>query len=350
MFRSTKLKNKSDALAFALAMESAARQAGSLHESQALSIVSDLMKRTGGDSIRMPSIKAFFSQWLAIKSSSTSEGTAERYGLVVRALFEHLGESVKRPLRNLSPQHLSSFLQSRIDAGCSPSTANTDGKILRTALNYARKQGLITHNPSEAIELPKKVSIERGTFTAQEVKLLIDQASGEWKTIIMIGYYTGARLSDCCRMEWDGVDFQEDTLAYKVKKKGGSIHKIPLNADLKEHLLSLATSDKAEKYITPDMAAKGPGGQHGLSEGFKRIVRAAGVDLQTVKGYGRRNISRRTFHALRHGFASALANAGIPEDQRMKLIGHSSKAIHRGYAHHDHPILKSAIDAIPSLC
>ena len=255
MFRSTKLRKKSDALAFALAMESAARQVDSLHESQALSIVSDLMKRTGGDSIRMPSIKTFFSQWLAIKSSSTSEGTAERHGLVVRALFEHLGESVKRPLRNLSPQHLSSFLQSRIDAGCSPSSANTDGKILRTALNYARRQGLITQNPSEAIELPKKVSVERGTFTSQEVKLLIDQARGEWKTIIMIGYYTGARLSDCCRMGWDGGDFQEDTLTYKVKKKGGSNHKIPLNADLKEHLLSLATSDKAEKYITPDMAS-----------------------------------------------------------------------------------------------
>ena len=113
--------------------------------------------------------------------------------------------------------------------------------------------------------------------------------------------------------------------------------------------MTLATSDKAEKFVTPEMAAKGPGGRHGLSEGFKRIARAAGVDIQTVEGYGIRKISRRTFHALRHSATSAMANAGIPEEIRMKVIGHSSKNIHRGYTHHEHQILKSAIETIPPL-
>ena len=86
-----------------------------------------------------------------------------------------------------------------------------------------------------------------------------------------------------------------------------------------------------------------------MSEGFKRIARAAGVDLQTVEGYGIRKISRRTFHALRHSATSAMANAGIAEEIRMKVIGHSSKNIHRGYTHHEHQIMKAAIEAIPTL-
>ena len=348
-FRSTKQKKRSEALVFALAMENAAKQVETLHEAQALNIISDLMNRIGVDQVRNPSIQDFFTQWLAIKSGSVSTGTVERYGFVVRALLAQLGESANRPLKSLSPQELNAFAQSRIKAGCSPSTVNLDGKILRTALNYARKQGMITYNPADAIELPKKKTIERGVFSPQEIKLLVDQASGEWKTVILFGYYTGARLSDCCRMEWEGIDFQADTLTYQVQKKGGINHKIPINGELKEHLLTLATSDKAEKFVTPEMSAKGPGGRRGLSEGFKRIARAAGVDIQTVEGYGIRKISRRTFHALRHSATSAMANAGIPEEIRMKVIGHSSKNIHRGYIHHEHQILKSAIETIPPL-
>lgn len=61
------------------------------------------------------------------------------------------------------------------------------------------------------------------------------------------------------------------------------------------------------------MADQGPGGRHGLNERFKRIVRKAELDLQTVQGGGKRKISKRTFHALRHSFTSALANADVPQ-------------------------------------
>jgi integrase len=99
----------------------------------------------------------------------------------------------------------------------------------------------------------------------------------------------------------------------------------------------------------PGMASKGPGGRHGLSEGFKRIVRKAGLDLQTVQGGGMRKISKRTFHALRHSFTSALANAHVAPELRMKLTGHSSEAIHRGYTHHELEVLRKAVQKLPSL-
>jgi integrase len=99
----------------------------------------------------------------------------------------------------------------------------------------------------------------------------------------------------------------------------------------------------------PGMADKGPGGRHGLSESFKRIVRKSGLDLQTVQGGGDRKSSRRTFHALRHSFTSALANAGVAPELRMKLTGHSSEAVHRGYTHHELETLKAAISKLPPL-
>jgi integrase len=124
---------------------------------------------------------------------------------------------------------------------------------------------------------------------------------------------------------------------------------LPLHPELTAHLERIATSDKPQRYITPHMAELGPGGRHGLSEGFKRIVEKAGLDLQKVKGTGVRSISRRTFHALRHSFTSALANAGVSPELRMKLTGHKSAEIHRGYTHLELETLKDAIKKLPGL-
>ena len=66
-----------------------------------------------------------------------------------------------------------------------------------------------------------------------------------------------------------------------------------------------------------------------------------------VQGKGTRQFNRRTFHSLRHSFNSALANAGVSQEVRMKLTGHSSKAIHTGYTHLEVGTLKSAITTLP---
>jgi integrase len=179
--------------------------------------------------------------------------------------------------------------------------------------------------------------------------LLIDACKNtEWETIILFGFYTGARLSDCTRVEWENVDLAKGALNFFEAKNQKEIV-LPLHPELAAHLEKIATSDKPQKYISPHMAELGPGGRHGLSEGFKRIVEKAGLDLQKVKGTGVRSISKRTFHALRHSFISALANAGVSPELRMKLTGHKSAEIHRGYTHLELETLKDAIRKVPGL-
>jgi integrase len=97
------------------------------------------------------------------------------------------------------------------------------------------------------------------------------------------------------------------------------------------------------------MANLKSGGRHGLSESFKRIMRKAGLDLGTVQGKGVRKLSRRTFHALRHSFTSALANQGVSSELRMKLTGHKTEVEHRKYTHHELEKLRAAVEKIPSL-
>ena len=267
---------------------------------------------------------------------------------MVDRFLESLGKRATKPLTALTAKDVDHFLDTRLKAGVAPRTAALDIKIVRTALNAARRKGLIPTNPAEAVELPDIVGTERGTFNAAEVKMLVDTATGEWKTMILLAYFTGARLSDCCAMTWEGVDLAGATLAYTARKTGQKLT-VPLHPDLLAHLSKLAGTDSTDPFIMPHMAGLKPGGRHGLSEGFKRVVRAAGLDLQTVQGAGVRRISKRTFHALRHSFTSALANAGVAEELRMKLTGHKGRAIHAGYTHHEMATLRNAVGKLPAL-
>src|ERR1043166_8202791 len=199
IWRTTKQTDRSKALADALDYERADKLAGagSFVEQQAQKILKDILERARtGDTLRTPSIGDWLNGWIASKEAHKAASTAVRYKQIVDEFIDHLGTRVKRPLSAVASRDIEAFLAKRKKAGCSPTTINLDGKILRTAFNKARREGLITINPAEAVDLPAMDSVERGTFTPAEVKMLVGVARGEWKTLILLGFYTGARLSD----------------------------------------------------------------------------------------------------------------------------------------------------------
>ncbi len=351
ILRSTKQTDRQSALAVAMEYERASKLAkrGELVEAQARDVLKDIMKRADiGETLQCISIKSHFDTWLASKTTRTADSTGERYSVAVEEFLKSLGKRASKNLTSLTAADVERFLDYRTAKGLASKTVSVDVKIIRGALNTARRQGLIPTNPAEAVELPEVESMERGTFNAGEVKLLLDTAKGEWKTIILLAYFTGARLSDCARMQWEGVDLAAGTLTYTQAKTGAKVT-APLHPDLLEALNKLAGTDKPEVFIMPGLAAQRGSGRRGLSETFKKIMRNAGVDSQTVKGMGNQMFSKRSFHALRHSFTSALANENVPSEVRMKLTGHSTEGEHKKYTHHEMETLRAAIKKIPSL-
>lgn len=352
--RSTKLTDHNKAMAMALEWERADRMAaqGNLVESQAREVLNDIMKRVGGDAIRAPAVSDFFKGWLTAKTTAKkSAGTITRYQGVVDDFLATIGPKAKLPVTSLVPRDVESFMAKRTRDGCSPVTIKLDVKIVRTVLNSARRQGLITTNPAEAVELPEGESIERGTFTAAEVKMLIDTGEGEWPDLIRLAYFTGQRLGDLCALRWDQVDLAAGVITFKPQKgrNKAKVVVVPVHLELQARLEAMAGIDRPQEYVLPHMSGLTVGGRHGLSEGFKLIVVKAGLDLGTVKGGGDRMVSKRSFHALRHSFVSALANAGVEPELRMKLTGHTSEAIHGGYTHHELESLRAAMGKHPGL-
>ena len=149
-------------------------------------------------------------------------------------------------------------------------------------------------------------------------------------------------------MRWQSIDFDADTICFTPSKTGREIT-LPLHQNLKR-ALERGPRGIGKAFLFPSLAGKGTGGAHGLSGRFTAIMERAGIEgkIRRVVENGR-GISSLSFHSLRHSFTSALANAGIAEEVRMKLTGHSTRDVHAKYSHHEMQLLRSAIAALPKI-
>lgn len=356
--RSTKQTDRSKAEEIARGWEYAAGKAslGTLTEVQTRKILSEILERTTGNSIRAISARSYFNDWLAENDALKSGGTAARYRNLTNKFLEHLGPRAEIPLDAITTQDIQGFVNARIKTGLAAKTIRVDTKCIAAAFNRAFNRGLLLMNPAKGIELPKRTSSsKRETFTPTQVKMLTDAAPDQdWKTVILLGYYTAARLKDCAEMTPENVNFTAGTIEYYPQKTEGQSEEdgkviIPLHPELEKHLMNLCGTDKPMEFLCPDLANKDVGGAHGLSQRFIDIMKTAGIDPKKGAGKGKRKFSKLSFHSLRHSFNSALANAGVAQETRMKLTGHKSTSVNTGYTHHELETLRKAVNKLPSI-
>lgn len=344
---STKLTDKAAALRMATEWERVERMAkeGNAGTFQFQAVVSKVSKEIHGQDLPSPSIQAYLHEYLDRVGRNCAPATHARYQKVVKLFIAHLGKVSSQPVRNMSPVLVEQFLHHRLETGSAPLTAIVDIKILSSAFKRAENLGYLDKNPVPAVTLPKSTSSEREIFTMEEVEKLVAAAPNlDWQTLIYLGFYLGARLGDCAAMTWDNVDESKGLIVF-LQKKTEKLVVVPMHARLIKHLHHVSATN-ADGPLCPKLVGKTSGGKHGLSAGFVSIVKRAGLDPMVVKGKGTRSFTKRTFHSLRHSFSSALANAGVSEEIRMKLTGHRSSDIHRKYTHMSTAPLKEAIDSL----
>ena len=346
--RSTKSIDRNHAMRVAVDLERVEQQAkaGALTTAQLRKVLNDVAEKVNGDDLNVPSLADYLAGWLEGVKAKRAPGTLERYSHTVRQFQAFLGPRQNKPVTSVTPMDVEGFLNWRLNGGAAPKTAILDVKILKCAFRRAELYGIVLKSPVAAVQLPKGESSERKIFTQAEVQMLIGAAPTlEWQTLILIGYFLGARLSDCVQMKWENVHPADGVIVYQQRKTGKKVI-VPMHFHIIEHLDYLKTFGTSG-FLCPTLAAKGPGGKHGLSESFKRIVTKAGIDLGVIQGKGTHMFCQRTFHSLRHSFNSILANAGVSDELRMKLTGHSSKAMNARYTNLEVATLRNAVTTMP---
>jgi integrase len=346
--RSTRQTDRRKALEVCRAVERANEKAraGELTEAVVRKLLNEVMDGVGEDPVRSVSVRTFAQTWLGYKQPAVRPGVLRLYRRALERFCDCLGAKADKPLAAIVPGDIAAFQAARTSE-VSAGTALLDLKAVRSLLDNARRQGLIPSNPAEAIDLPANRPNTREVFELDELRSLLRAASTEWQTLILLGYYLGARLSDAKAMRWSAVDLASGQLRYTQSKTAEEVV-VPIHADLLAHLLALPASDAPDAFLCPVLAKKRNDGRLGLSTEFLRLMRVAGIDSLSVQSQ-KRSVSRKSYHALRHSFASALANAGVSQELRMALTGHLSASAHKRYTHLQMAPLTQAISLLPSV-
>jgi integrase len=269
-------RKRAEAWEVCLAIERAESHAknGTLTEQQAKKIIGEILERTTGEPLHNYKVSDWFAHWLDMKEQVRSGKTMDRYRQVIRDFMASLGNRANLALAHITPKDVLMYRNSILAAKKTPRTANLSVKVVSAALNAALRQGFIPSNSATAVEsLPVKAE-ERATFTPAQISKLVRAANGDWPGAILLGYYTGARLSDVANMRWEALDWRNKVIRFTPRKTKRPVA-IPLHRDLERELLKRPGIGKTVMF--PALAGKDTGGRHGLSGRFAALGLEAAI-------------------------------------------------------------------------
>ena len=356
-------KNRRLAQEMAMRLEEAER--GNATEAHLRKLLADVSERVNQSRMVFKAADVFLNDWLARAEKTKSAGTYERYSGIVKNFLKSLGAKSKAKLADITVNDVQKFIEMRLENGRNPSTVRTDCKILNAPFALALRQGLTLTNPVAASEIPEGAKESRSPFTREQVGDLLkacdrlvksdpDNAAvwKEWRTCILVGFYTGVRLGDAVGMPLSAFDFDAHVLKVRPQKTSRKKRDlvIPLHPQLEAHVLDTPVENN-EGPICPALAKRKVSGKYGLSIQFHTILSEADIKQETVEAKGKagHDFHKYTFHSLRHSFISEMANAGIAPDVRQMLAGHSDDRSHAVYTHTQLDTLRAAVKKLPSI-
>lgn len=374
------------------AAEAAAR--GELSEGRARELLARMSEASTGSPLKFYTVKTWADDWLEMKRASSKKATLARYSASVQLFLHWLGPKSEAKLEAITKADIRGF-RDAVRAGLNlgqqsakketnepppPRTAKTTNHYASDVAGMFRaavREGLLLASPAAALDrLPEHDSTQREVFTVAEVGALVEAAGdpawhsklfiggresdeaiarrcADWQGMILMGFYSGARLGDCARLTWGSINEDRKTLSFmpaKTERKRKRLE-VPLHPRLLSWLKIRTRPEDLSAPLFPSLVKVRVGGNQGLSAQFIAIMDVGKIDRKTVRdgSNGRRSLHARSFHALRHSLTSTLANADVSEEIRRRIVGHESAEVHAGYTHHERETLARAIEKMPSV-
>lgn len=234
------------------------------------------------------------------------------------------------PMREIDYRAIQSYI-SRFRGA--PKTCRNHILTLQMMWHAAKAGGWVNHKPFEDLKFPKPEIKEPVFFSADEARRIIEAAEGQLKTLYWIAAETGLRSGELAGLQLQNLDLINRTISVTHSVWGGRLQEpktvnakrsIAISEALAEHLLiflqtwksntmNLLFSSKRGLPIHPTTIRRDKLGP---------LCRKLGIDVKHMK-------------AFRHGCATMMDQANIPEKVRQERLGHAigSKVTMVHYTH-----------------
>lgn len=135
--------------------------------------------------------------------------------------------------------------------------------------------------------------------------------------LITLGWYTGARIEELCRLTKDNVVSIEGIRCFDFPKSKSKASKrvVPIHPSLLSTVDRLS-KDTTDTFLIPAESADKYGKRsHAISKAFGRLRTAAGFSKLHV------------FHSFRHTVVTELIRADVPDALAKELVGHETGSV-----------------------
>lgn len=272
----------------------------------------------------------FEEKWLPTLAQPQDE--QGRYLRYIKPKFE------ARPMNSITTEELEEY-KNKIMKKYAPATVKLIlgdiRRVYKKMIEWDKYDGI---NPTEKLKMPKVKNQCTRFLTKKECDILLEEIkrrSELWHDIAFMSLYTGMRLSEILDLKTHHIDL-ENSIIHILDTKSSDRH-IAMPQSVKNILIK-----RAAKAVN-SFLFYGRGGRHLEAENanstFSRSVKAVNLNPPNVD---RRN--KVTFHTLRHTFCSHLVMNGFSLYDVSVIVGHTTPAMTKRYAHLSPDNIKKAMN------
>lgn len=278
-----------------------------------------------------------FDEFLSLEQGSSAR-TNEAYGRdLARLATWAVVKGVREPA-GLLPAHLREYVYHLKDLGLAPSSIRRGISAVRTWYRFLLAEGVVTKDPSEQLETPKKWRVLPEVLTPEEVDRIIgaitldEPLAFRDRAMLELAYAAGLRVS-----EWIGIESKDvllEDLVVRVFGKGQKERLVPIGRKAAGALAMYVRElrprlEKGNGQGRLFLNARGePLSRMGAWKILRKYVEMSGVTKPVSP------------HTLRHSFATHLLEGGADLRAVQEMLGHADISTTQIYTHVDREHLR----------
>lgn len=283
-------------------------------------------------------VTEYADHWKRLIGQSVKARTLARYTEILD--LHILPQFEKTRIRNLQRGQIKLFLTDKLQAGLAKNTVRNIQATMRTMLNAAIEDGLISANPAAKLGRVLKLTVSKATvqeeikaMTKAQRQLFLTAASQEAPRYYPLFFTlagTGMRLGEALGLQWEDVDIPTQTIritrAFSEDgtldtPKSGHGRTVDMSSSLTEMLTRHLLQRKQEQL------------KHGWTDRPSWLfVSKAGtlLDPANVRKAMQTIIKKAklpthfTPHSMRHSYASILLADGVSPVYVQEQLGHAT--------------------------
>lgn len=250
-----------------------------------------------------------------------------------------LPEFGERPVGSITHEVVQRWINRLNDGQRSPATIRGVYAVLRTAMGYGVRMGIVRNNPCTHVDLPRAQRQEMLFLTGEQVATLAHHIDPRYRTLVYVAAYTGLRAGELGGLRRRDVDLLRNVLHVRqaLKDINGRLEfgptkthaqrTVSLPGFLREMLALHLTPAPGGTASPDDLVFAGKDGRpirHGLvyNRHFKPAV-AKAIKAEKLP----KELEGLRFHDLRHTCAALSIAAGAHPKLISARLGHSSITI-----------------------